>query len=534
MRETSEVTMASPFHSRGGLVFLLFTALVCGALIMVIQVLGSRVIGPFFGVSLFVWTSLITVTLIALALGYWLGGLLADRRRSPDVLYMIILLAGLSTLCIPLVSDYCLQITLPLGLRMGAFISATMIFGPALFLLGCVSPYLVKIAAQQMQHIGRTVGGLYALSTLGSVIGTILTGFVLIAYLGVDRIFTLTGTVMVLLAVVYFVLLRKKWVYIAALLMPLLLAPATGKELASIVLSNGSSITLVDKKDSFYGSLRVIDYRYKDSHLRELVIDGLVQGGIDMTTGLSTSRYSYFLQFIPYILNPGGTRCLVLGLGAGIIPGWYEQQGIMTDTVDIDADIEELARRHFNFDNANPVQIQDARYALINNKNNYDFIILDVANGDHMPAHLFSKEAVDLYAQNITSQGVLGVNLLAGIGQNMFVTASIVKTLKTRFDQVEIYPTMDSESASGMSNLIISAYMGPPRQVDWQALRQFPVLASIKEQVHDLFGKRFHVADDEPAIILTDDYNPIDFYNTALHEKLRENIIKYTHLDLLL
>src|SRR5210317_948266 len=181
---TSNTEAKANRHPRWMLFFLILTALTCGALIMVVEVLGSRVIGPFFGVSLFVWTSLITVTLVALSLGYWLGGLLADRWRSPDALYLIILLAGLSVLCIPLISDFCLKLTIPLGLRMGAFLSAAMLFGPSLFLLGCVSPYLVKITAQQMQNIGRTVGGLYALSTLGSVAGTILTGFVLIAYLG--------------------------------------------------------------------------------------------------------------------------------------------------------------------------------------------------------------------------------------------------------------------------------------------------------------------------------------------------------------
>ena len=200
-------------QNRWFLPYLLLTAVLCGAMIMVIEVLGSRVIGPFFGVSLFVWTSLIAVTLIALALGYGLGGLLADRWPSPDALYLIILLSGLCVLAIPWISDAALQVMLPMGLRMGAFLSATVLFGPSLFLLGCVSPYLVRLAAQQTRHIGRTVGGFSALSTLGSVAGTVMTGFVLIAYMGVDRIFMLTGTLLVLLAVGYFILFRKKWKY---------------------------------------------------------------------------------------------------------------------------------------------------------------------------------------------------------------------------------------------------------------------------------------------------------------------------------
>jgi hypothetical protein len=99
---------------------------------------------------------------------------------------------------------------------------------------------------------------------------------------------------------------------------------------------------------------------------------------------------------------------------------------------------------------------------------------------------------------------------------------------------VEIYPAMNTLSGDGMGNLIIGAYMGPQRKIDWQALREYPVNSSVRGQVHDLFGKRLYIPADEHAIILTDDYNPIDFHNLPLHEKLRENIIKHTHLELLL
>jgi hypothetical protein len=149
-------------HSAWFVFFLIVTALLCGSLVMVIEILGSRVIGPFFGVSLFVWTSLITVTLIALAAGYAAGGILSDRKRSPDYLYGIILLAGLFTLLVPALRAPVLRATLPLGLRGGALASALMLFGPSLFLLGCVSPYLIKVAAREMENIGRTVGIFYA------------------------------------------------------------------------------------------------------------------------------------------------------------------------------------------------------------------------------------------------------------------------------------------------------------------------------------------------------------------------------------
>ncbi|MGD8884305.1 MAG: fused MFS/spermidine synthase, partial [Gammaproteobacteria bacterium] len=184
-------------QSKGFMMYILLTAVLCGALVMAIEVMGSRVIGPFFGVSLFVWTSLITVTLVALSLGYAFGGYLADRYSSPKYLYSIIMVAGALTLLVPMLQAPVLKLCAPLGLRTGAFISTLILFGPALFLLGCVSPYLVKIAASQLRNLGAVVGGLYALSTIGSTAGTVITGFLLVALLGVDKIFLVTGSLLI-------------------------------------------------------------------------------------------------------------------------------------------------------------------------------------------------------------------------------------------------------------------------------------------------------------------------------------------------
>jgi len=130
-------------HSKGFIAYLIVTAALCGALVMVIEVLGSRVIGPFFGASLFVWTSLITVAMIALAAGYAIGGRLSDQKSSPDWLYGIIMVSGVLVILTTVLKGVMLQMCLPLGLRWGALVSAMLLFGPSLFLLGCVSPYVV-------------------------------------------------------------------------------------------------------------------------------------------------------------------------------------------------------------------------------------------------------------------------------------------------------------------------------------------------------------------------------------------------------
>ncbi|MBF0127922.1 MAG: fused MFS/spermidine synthase, partial [Magnetococcales bacterium] len=181
------------------MMFLGGVSALCGALVMMIEILGSRVVGPFYGVGLFVWTSLIAVTLLALAMGYVIGGRLADRLRAERLLPWPIALAGLLLVSLPFWKGALLTATHPLGLRLGAFVSTLLLFGPPLLLLGCVTPLIVKIAAPDRERLGRVVGGLTALSTLGSVAGTVVTGFFLVPQLGVERIFQVSGLLLVAL-----------------------------------------------------------------------------------------------------------------------------------------------------------------------------------------------------------------------------------------------------------------------------------------------------------------------------------------------
>jgi spermidine synthase len=521
-------------NNRGLLVYLLLTAVVCGALIMVVEVLGSRVVGPFFGVSLFVWTSLIAVTLIALAAGYGLGGLLADRRGTPEYLYAIILVAGLLVLLIPVLKASVLKLSIPLGLRLGAFTSTTLLFGPSLFLLGCVSPYLVKIAGREMRNIGRTVGGFYALSTLGSVLGTVLTGFVLIAYLGVDHIFYMVGWLLVMLAMGYFLLFRRAWYAAVLLCLPLLITMPEDPKGFELSMPDGTRVIEVQSQESFYGGLKVVDYRYGTKHHRELMIDGLIQGGVDMVSGLSVYEYCYLLQFIPYGLNPQGKKALVVGLGAGVVPSWYERQGVVTDVVDIDPEVVKLARGYFGYKPLGNVHIQDARYFLSNTQEQYDFAVLDVFNGDTTPTHLLSVEAMALLKQRLRPGGVLGINMVASLQHDSMITASVHKTLSTLFDQVEFYPVFDVNGEEGVGNLVVIAYQGESRRADYSRVPNQQIYAMTQQQVIKALKGPIAAPTHPDALILTDNYNPSEFFDLHMKEWVRRSILDGTPWDLLI
>jgi spermidine synthase len=526
----SEVTPHQP-HSRGFLVFLFLTSLVCGGLVMVVEVLGSRVIGPFFGASLFVWTSLITVTLLGLSLGYFTGGIMADRRDSPGYLYGIILVAGVAVLLVPALKKPVLDLTVNLGLRVGALAASTLLFGPALFLLGCVSPYIVKIAAREIRNIGRTVGLFSAVSTVGSFFGTIGTGFFLIAFFRVNQIFLTIGASLVALAVLYFILFGRTRSAVLLLAVPFLIPG--GPDVRSKLLPNGTTVTKVYDADSFYGNIKVLDRSFGDVHTRELLVDGVVQGGIDIANGMSVFDYYYYLQYIPYTLNPGGRNCLVIGLGPGTIPRWYEGMGIRTDVVDISPEVFSVAERFFGFQNSGVKIVADARYFLNCSTKRYDFVILDVFNGENTPVHVLSLESLRLVARCMNPGAVLGINTIGSLSRESYMTMSVVKTLRQVFSTVQVFPTFDPAGNEWLGNVEIVAYNGPPRSVDRAQLRDFP-FHPLAATAQARIGALFTPPPDAPGMILTDNYNPVDFYDLPVKEEVRRRINAYTDREMLL
>lgn len=508
--------------------YLFFSAFVCGAAVMMVEVLGARLVGPFFGVSLFVWTALITVTLVALAAGYAFGGVLADRRGHPRWLFGLILVAGLLVLAVPMLKFPVLSGVAALGLRWGALTGALLLFGPSLFLLGCVSPYLVRIMAAEMPSLGRTVGGLYALSTVGSFVGTLATGFYLVAWMGVDRIFVLTGGMLVVLGAGYFVLFHRRWAPLAACLA--VAAAWPGGELPTARMADGTQVQVVASRDSFYGSAKVVEYRGDRLTTRELTIDGLVQGGVDTASGLSVYEYPYVLQYLPLALHPHARSALVIGLGAGVVPRFFAARGLEVDVVDIDPEIVALTRRHFGLPEHVGVFVDDARYFLAKGGRRYDVVVLDVFGGDTTPGHLLSVEALRLLAGRMAAGGIVSVNMIGTVREETYMTASVVRTLGEVFDHVRVHPVAE---AADSGNLIVVAWNGGARSADPQLLADLPI-HPLAAGARAALVRTFAFPPGTPAMLLTDDYNPIDVLDVRLKEQLRKSIIDNTPARILL
>lgn len=513
-------------HGRGFTAYLVATTMIAGAIVMVIEVLGSRVLGPFFGVSVFVWTSLITVTLAALAIGYAVGGRIADRYPAPDTLYLLLLGAGALTLLIPALRPFVLESTARLGLRLGALASATLLFGPALLLLGCVTPCIVRLAVRALQTLGTTVGAFYAASTLGSIAGTVLAGFYLVPTLGVSRVFFVSGVLLIAVGVGYFVVYRRRLWAAAALALPMATAPAEVARHA--VMADGTRVSVVHQEDTRYASLKVIEYHSEAMRTRELTIDGLVQGGVDVGSGLSVYENAYLMQWLPVALRPGGRTGLVIGLGAGIVPRWYAAQGVQVDVVDIDPAVVAVAQAYFGYARGADVAVEDGRAFLRRGSARYDYVVLDVYTGDTTPAHLLSIEALRLLKSRLSERGVLALNLVGSLREHTLMTASVVHTLHAAFDNVSIYTAFDPAHGSGVGNLVMLAYDGAPASVDVRALSALPVHPLAGKSLRHALARPFAFPPGTPALLLTDDHNPIDVRDLWLKERLRRQILDST------
>jgi spermidine synthase len=288
---------------------------------------------------------------------------------------------------------------------------------------------------------------------------------------------------------------------------------------------------VVHSEDSFYGTIRVVDYRFGARHHREMIIDGLVQGGIDMHSRRSVYEYSYLLQWLPVALHPRGRSCLVIGVGAGIVPTWYQARGVATDVVDIDAQVVAVARRYFDFAPRGQVHLDDARAFLALPGRNYDYVILDVFTGDTTPGHLLSLEALRTLKRRIEDAGVLAVNLVGARRGDVSMTASVVATLRATFERVELVPAFDIDGAEDSGNIVIVAYDGPVRALAGASPEDVHPLAAVL--VHKAWGRRIELPASRHAPVLTDDFNPLDVRDIEVKERVRRRIIESTPLEIL-
>jgi len=485
--------------------YLFVVAVVMGALVMALEVLGTRVIGTLYGSSLYVWGALISVTLLSLAAGYFAGGLLADRVPKAWLLYVLLMLGGAATLVLPHLRGLMLPCYRAFGLRGGTLASAALLFFLPLMLLGMTGPYVIRLLSRAVERSGRTAGAVYALSTLGSVAGTLAVTFYLIPTMGSPTALRLAGACVVAVCAVGLALERGV-AYLV--LVPLAAAALWGggfQRDLRIPLKDkeGNPFAIIYRDESAYGKLVVLET--EDQRL--LLADGILQTGMpaghyELEKARLLAEQGYYLELLPYMVErPEGKRALVIGLAGGLLPALLELHGIESLAVEIDPKMAEIAKRFFAY--SGQLAIQDGRRFVEDARERFDFCVIDAYASDVLPFHLVTQEMFQAVQRRLTPDGILAINLIADPGG--WVAGSLYHTLKRVFPRVWAYRSKDHDAVQALFYFASAAEPAISRR--W--VLDLPPERGVSEFWRNLQRRRLDL-DSAGGIVLTDDHNPID------------------------
>jgi len=488
-------------------IFVFFT----GAAVMATEMSASRFIAPWFGTSMIVWSVLISVVLAAMSLGYWYGGKLADRKPSWRVLHLLPLVTGMLIALIPFLGRMIFSALAagirgtPVNILVLSFVGIIAVFVPPVFLLAMVSPFVVKLLARA-ENTGRTAGSLYAMSTLGSIFGTLVPTLLTIPWLGTRETLFLCSGMLIILGGLG---LRGK----RALALSLVIVPISGWLLSGSGIK--STAHVVHEEESLYQYLQV---QQRDDGTTLLIVN---EGGAmqsiarenDVLNPASTYYESYLL--LPYMGSfADGPDVLVIGAGGGTIPHWlavYVEpcfSGMDIDAVEIDPRASELGYEYFGGSSDEYTTHEaDGRIFIESAEDNWDIIITDTySNQIYIPFHLTTLEYFQALRDHLNPGGIIAMNVNA-INESSQLLASVGATVAEVFPYVYRVPV-----ANDYNYMVIASdyplHAPPPDSFpDWNPWLQYTA---------QLFQPAFEPFPPGNGMILTDNRAPVEFMTDVM------------------
>lgn len=477
---------------------LLATVFLTGAAVMAIEIVGTRVVGPVFGVNLFVWSALLTVTLGALALGYWAGGVVADRVPTRSLLSVLVIVAGgLLALC-PLASRLVLQSCQHLGLRGGALLASALLFSPPLVALGMTGPVAVRLATSDVRRTGHSAGAVYAVSTMGSVLGTLAVGFVLVPVVETRTILLMAATALIVTGSVSLAARRKFGGFLALILPLLAVGGAEGLPLPK-------GLEILARSQSLYGLVEVVNDDNRG--VRLLRADHSVIGAQFVLDKSSGFAFLHQLETIRF-LRPSAKDVLQIGLGIGSLASVLGREGLRVEVVEIDPAVVRFARSYFGFVESGPVHVEDARAFLHRTERRYDLVIHDTFTGGTTPEHLLSREVLSRIHDLLRPGGVLALTC-PGYEQGEKAEAlwAVARTVREVFRRTRIFRDHSGQGDSGEpSNYTIFASDDP---IEFVIPKEARFENELCEQVQRSLRECEVTQPIPPGLPITDERNPL-------------------------
>ncbi|WP_236006220.1 fused MFS/spermidine synthase [Paradesulfitobacterium ferrireducens] len=481
--------------------FLYVYVFLTGATVMSIEMSASRLIAPYFGTSLIVWSNIIGIILLAMSLGYVFGGRIADRYPRPGVLFGISLGAGLILSVIPLAAQGVFQfltagiLATPVRISLLVFVGTLFVFAPPVFMLAMVSPFALRLSVQSTGQAGETAGRLNAFSTLGSLLGTFIPSLILIPSIGTRATIFWSSFILIGISAVGL----KRWWAAALALIPLallVLAPtavkASGKVLweketpyqyAQVVEQKDGSIALVYNEGGGYQSV------YRPDHVLP-----------------PQDYYNYYL-LLPFLRPAEEPDVWILGSAGGTMLGLFDRwvhppfPGLRLTGVEIDPDIIPLGTKFFGLKgNEGEVINSDARIFLTSKKEKADLIIVDAYSQQiYIPFHLATQEFYREVKAHLEPEGILALNVNA-ISPTSELLQSFEQTLNSVFAYTYVLPV------PGSYNYVLLASESP------LSIPEIPADLPMALQPSALhYTRELSAVQPSGGMIFTDDKAPVEF-----------------------
>jgi spermidine synthase len=525
---------------------LLYTIIfISGAAILALELLASRIMTPYFGVSLYIWTGILAITLIALALGYWLGGRLAKRRAgardNAQLLQLYALMPAIAAIALVLACFVYPQLFVQLAamnLVAGAFAACVVLLFVPLLAASAMNPLLVAMLlnrgnAERAADAGS--GQVFFVSTVGSVAGVIATAFLLIPRVSNFSAALVIALVLALLALAVVVFAREplagKALVGAAAVAGCVLAAGllwkadayTGRQ--GPFAFAGTEWRVEGTYNSLFGTVKVLrtvnqtdDGRFERMYFQ----DGLTQNTAD-STGRSTSFYTYGLESLARAYASGMRSALALGLGAGMVPMALARSGAQVDVVDIDPVAARIARRYFGFDPAlaHPHEA-DARTFVRKCNGNYDLVVLDLFHGDGTPEYLVTREFFADLRKCLAPRGVAVFNTFADVSRPQGYAHFLV-TLRSELPHIALYRPRGLGTMVNSFVVASAEPLPPPGRV---TLAYIP--SRYAETLWDMLSKPVPLTPDlfEGGRIITDAVNPAAYDLADIQMIYRSTVVQ--------
>ena len=485
------------------------TVFLCGAVVMVYEIIGSRLLSPYIGSSTYIWTSLIGVILASLSLGYWLGGRFADKRTEVRVLASVIFTAAGLISVTTLIKDIFLSMIAASAiiLEIKALIAALVLFAPASVFLGMVTPYAIRLKVSSLETTGRTVGNLYALSTIGSIVGTFAAGFVFVPFIGsVRTLYSIAGV----LFIIAFVLWPMRFTQLNIAAIVLFVLAIFTSEYTRIYEYQSSELIDIDTQYSRVQVFRSID-PLTQRPVRAYATDPFfAQSAMYYDSDELVFPYAKYFDLVQHF-DPEFRKALLIGSGAYSYPKHYLKTfpQAKIDVVEIDPRVRDIAKQYFRLqDDQRMTTIDEDGRDFLNRAElgTYDAVLLDAFGSlFSVPYQLTTREAVEQMNRVLDDHGVVIANIGSSITGDAghFLRAEIA-TYRSVFPQVTIYKVRSDKRDSDLQNIILIATKSP-----------VPInLSSIDPGTTELLTHIYTQPVDIEEPVLTDDLAPVEYYSS--------------------